>query len=159
MAGGEECAVESPVDSTTLPTTVPGTNQRAHLVVAFSGFIPGPIPKTHSSPLATPPDISCASFFSRAGKFWSLLMGVYIPRRTLLFAWGGGSRTRFWWSRLTWLILGIYNVQGLDVAGLLSGPQPSSSTLPNLSFWPVLTRAFTLRVDFAEHGPAISLLV
>ena len=57
-------------------------------------------------------------------------MGVYVPRRTLLSAWGVGSRTRFWWFRL---ILGIYNLQGLDVAGLLSGPQPSSSTLPNLS--------------------------
>ena len=34
---------------------------------------------------------------------------------------------------ICWLILGIYNLQGLDVAGLLSGPQPSSSTLPNLS--------------------------
>ena len=75
---------------------------------------------------------------------WSLLMGVYVPRRTLLSAWGVGSRTRFWWFRLTWLILGIYNLQGLDVAGLLSGPQPSSSTLPNLSsqlscrFWQLL---------------------
>jgi hypothetical protein len=67
--GGERkqtvpCIRDSRVDSTTLPTTVPGTNQRAHLVAAISGFIPRPIPNTHSSPLATPPNISCPSFFS-----------------------------------------------------------------------------------------------
>ena len=43
----------------------------------------------------------------------------------------GGARTRFWWSRVS--LANIYNLQGLDVAGLLSGPQPSSKTLPNLS--------------------------
>ena len=59
-------------------------------------------------------------------------MGVYVPRRTLLSAWGGLGLD-FGGHGFPWLILGIYNLQGLDVAGLLSGPQPSSNTLPNLS--------------------------
>ena len=116
-----------------------------HRVATISGFIPRPIPNTHSSPLATPPDISCPSFFS-CTFYGPCSWGCTFHAVHCFLHWGVGSRTRFWWLRLTCLILGIYNLQGLDVAGLLSGPQPSSNTLPNLSLFCRSCRFFTFTV-------------